>query len=61
MARGVLDELEYGSDHELNRELIERALKGDDAAKQELRCLHLTYWEHRGEVLLPRKESNGQR
>ena len=61
MARGALDELEYVGDQELSRELIERALKGDEKAKQELRDLQVTYWEHRGEVLLPRKVTNGQR
>lgn len=59
MARGALDELEYVGDQELSRELIERALKGDDKAKQKLRDLQLRYWEHRGEVLLPRKVTNG--
>ena len=61
MAKGVLEELEYASDPELSTKLVQRALEGDDKAKQELRDLHVTYWEHRGEVLLPRKEDNGQR
>jgi hypothetical protein len=61
MTKGVLDELEYQSDRESSRELIQRALNGDEKAKQELRELHLTYWEHEGEVLLPRKVNNGQR
>jgi len=61
MAKGVLEELEYVSDPELSMKLVQQALKGDDKAKRELRNLHVTYWEHRGEVLLPRKEDNGQR
>jgi hypothetical protein len=61
MAKGVLEELEYVSDPELSMKLVQRALKGDDKAKRELRNLHVTYWEHRGEVLLPQKEDNGQR
>ncbi|MFQ5801961.1 MAG: hypothetical protein ACE5JQ_03575 [Candidatus Methylomirabilales bacterium] len=61
MARGVLDEIEYASDPELSAKLVQQALKGDDKAKQELRDLHVTYWEHGGKVLLPRKEDNGQR
>lgn len=61
MAKGVLEELKYVSDPELSMKLVQRALKGDDKAKRELRNLHVTYWEHRGEVLLPRKEDNGQR
>jgi hypothetical protein len=61
MAKGVLEEIEYVSDPELSMKLVQRALKGDDEAKRELRNLHVTYWEHRGEVLLPQKEDNGQR
>ncbi len=61
MARGVLEDLEYGSDQELSRELVRRAMRGDRKAKEELRNLHVTYWEHRGKVLLPQEEDNGQR
>ncbi|MFQ5988648.1 MAG: hypothetical protein ACE5K9_01915 [Candidatus Methylomirabilales bacterium] len=60
MARGVLEDLEYGSDRELSKELVRRAVKGDRKAKQELRDLHVTYWEHRGRVLLPREGNDGQ-
>ena len=61
MPRGVLEDLDYSNDQELSRELARRAMKGDRKAKQELRNLHVTYWQHRGKVLLPQEEDNGQR